>query len=149
MSYKNVKESALNFGAGLRFHLEQQPKTLITIFAETRAEWIISCFGCYTQVIKIMVNYRSTWALLFAYNKTVQIINFILSEYWSRHSLYQPWRWRCYSCNQWNEDFGCCNKSKSLTTTEKFVAKGKPNVSLIEQYRKIVSGQLKIDKIKF
>ena len=56
MSYKDVKKSALNFGAGLRFHLEQQPKTLITIFAETRAEWIISCFGCYTQVIKIMVN---------------------------------------------------------------------------------------------
>ena len=51
MSYKEVKNSALNFGASLRFHLEQQPKSLITIFAETRAEWMIACFGSYTQVI--------------------------------------------------------------------------------------------------
>ena len=51
MSYKEVKNSALNFGASLRFHLEQQPKSLITIFAGTRAEWMIACFGSYTQVI--------------------------------------------------------------------------------------------------
>ena len=51
MNYKEVKESATNFGAGLRFHLGQQPKGLITIYAETRAEWMISCFGAYTQVI--------------------------------------------------------------------------------------------------
>ena len=50
MSYNEVKELALKFGASLRLHLGQQPKTLITIFAETRAEWIISCFGSYTQV---------------------------------------------------------------------------------------------------
>ena len=52
MTYKRVKELALNFGACLRYHLGQQPKTLITIFAETRAEWIIACFGSYTQVLK-------------------------------------------------------------------------------------------------
>ena len=50
MSYKEVKELAMNFGASLRIHLGQQPKTLITIFAETRAEWMISCFGSYAQV---------------------------------------------------------------------------------------------------
>ena len=50
MNYKEVKESATNFGAGLRFHLGQQPKGLITIYAETRAEWMISCFGAYNQV---------------------------------------------------------------------------------------------------
>ena len=52
MSYQEVSESSKYFGAALRFHLGQQPKTLITIFAETRAEWIISCFGSYTQVLK-------------------------------------------------------------------------------------------------
>ena len=52
MSYKDVSESSKYFGVALRFHLGQQPKTLITIFAETRAEWIISCFGSYTQVLK-------------------------------------------------------------------------------------------------
>ena len=51
MSYKEIKNLALSFGASLKFHLEQQPKSLITIFAETRAEWMISCFGSYTQVI--------------------------------------------------------------------------------------------------
>ena len=52
MSYQDVYESAKYFGVALKFHLGQQPKTLITIFAETRAEWIIACFGSYTQVLK-------------------------------------------------------------------------------------------------
>ena len=55
MSYKEVKNSALNFGASLRFHLKQQPKSLITIFAETRAEWMIACFGSYTQVFASII----------------------------------------------------------------------------------------------
>ena len=50
MSYKEVKELVTSFGVALKFHLGQQPKSLITIFAETRAEWLISCFGSYTQV---------------------------------------------------------------------------------------------------
>ena len=55
MSYKAVRISALNFGASLRFNLEQQPKSLITIFAETRAEWMIACFGSYTQVFASII----------------------------------------------------------------------------------------------
>ena len=54
MTYKRVKELALNFGACLRYHLGQQPKTLITIFAETRAEWMISYLGSLTQVCNIL-----------------------------------------------------------------------------------------------
>ena len=52
LTYKKVQELALNFGACLRYHLGQQPKSLITIFAETRAEWIISYFGSLTQVTR-------------------------------------------------------------------------------------------------
>ena len=52
MTYKKVNEMAIDFGACLRYHLGQKPKTLITIFAETRAEWIISYFGALTQVTK-------------------------------------------------------------------------------------------------
>ena len=46
-----VHASALSFGAGLRFQLGQKPKSLITIYSETRAEWMISCFGAFSQVI--------------------------------------------------------------------------------------------------
>ena len=71
MSYKAVRISALNFGASLRFHLEQQPKSLITIFAETRAEWMIACFGCYTQVIASIIR---EYDLQFTYkNKHLEI----------------------------------------------------------------------------
>ena len=50
MSYDMVHTSVLNFGAGLRFHLGANPGSLITIFAETRAEWMISCIGAFGQV---------------------------------------------------------------------------------------------------
>ena len=50
ISYKEVKKDALNFGRGIRFSLGQEPGTLITIFAETRSEWMISCIGAFSQV---------------------------------------------------------------------------------------------------
>ena len=52
MSYQDVSQSSKYFGFALRFHLGQQPKTLITVFAETRAEWMISCLGAFSQVIQ-------------------------------------------------------------------------------------------------
>ena len=51
MTYNMVHASALSFGAGLRFHLGQKPKSLITIYSETRAEWMMSCLGAFSQVI--------------------------------------------------------------------------------------------------
>ena len=51
MSYNMVHASVVSFGAGLRFHLNQQPKSLITMYSETRAEWMISCLGAFSQVI--------------------------------------------------------------------------------------------------
>ena len=50
MTYNMVHASALSFGAGLRFHLGQKPKSLITIYSETRAEWMMSCLGAFSQV---------------------------------------------------------------------------------------------------
>ena len=50
MTYNMVHASALSFGAGLRFQLGQKPKSLITIYSETRAEWMISCLGAFSQV---------------------------------------------------------------------------------------------------
>ena len=51
MSYNMVHASVVSFGAGLRFHLHQQPKSLITMYSETRAEWMISCLGAFSQVV--------------------------------------------------------------------------------------------------
>ena len=92
MNYKEVKESALNFGAGLRFHLGQQPKGLITIYAETRAEWMISCFGAYTQVI----NKKQSLDKFEENETTVSTLlvktPLFLSEYWSWYCLHQSRR---------------------------------------------------------
>ena len=52
MTYNMVHASALSFGAGLRFHLGQKPKSLITIYSETRAEWMMSCLGAFSQVFR-------------------------------------------------------------------------------------------------
>ena len=50
MSYNVVHASVLSFGAGLRFCLQQKAGDLITMYAETRAEWMISCLGAFSQV---------------------------------------------------------------------------------------------------
>ena len=88
MNYKEVKESATNFGAGLRFHLGQQPKGLITIYAETRAEWMISCFGAYTQVNGGIFDSENETTVSTLLVKTP----LFLSEYWSWYCLYQSRR---------------------------------------------------------
>ena len=57
MSYNMVHASVVSFGAGLRFHLNQQPGSLITMYAETRAEWMISCLGAFSQVVLFFLHY--------------------------------------------------------------------------------------------
>ena len=59
MSYNMVHASVVSFGAGLRFHLKQQPGSLITMYAETRAEWMISCLGAFSQVRFTLFNFNS------------------------------------------------------------------------------------------
>ena len=59
MSYNMVHASVVSFGAALRFHLKQHPGSLITMYAETRAEWMISCLGAFSQVRFTLFNFNS------------------------------------------------------------------------------------------
>ena len=52
LNYNQVHASTLSFGAGLR-SLGILPKSIIAIYAETRAEWMMSCLGAFSQVSKI------------------------------------------------------------------------------------------------
>jgi long-chain acyl-CoA synthetase len=52
ISYEQVAERAHNFGRGLR-SLGQTPGSAIAMYAETRAEWMISCLGAFSQNIHV------------------------------------------------------------------------------------------------
>ena len=47
-SYNETHVISTNMGKGLR-ELGQLPRTSIAIYAETRAEWIMSAFGAFSQ----------------------------------------------------------------------------------------------------
>ena len=49
ISYNELSAVSENFGRGLRL-LGQSPGTSIAIYAETRAEWMMSCLGAFSQV---------------------------------------------------------------------------------------------------
>ena len=49
-TYQEVQSKAKSFGKGLR-SLGLQSGSGVAIYAETRAEWMISCLGAFTQVI--------------------------------------------------------------------------------------------------
>ena len=51
-TYQEVQSKAKSFGKGLR-SLGLQSGSGVAIYAETRAEWMISCLGAFTQVIWI------------------------------------------------------------------------------------------------
>jgi len=50
MTFTEVDKASDNFGNAL-VSLGQKPKENIAIFAETRAEWMISVQGCFKQNI--------------------------------------------------------------------------------------------------
>ena len=56
ISYNQLSSMAESFGRGLRL-LGQQPGTSIAIYAETRAEWMMSCLGAFSQVIKYFIGF--------------------------------------------------------------------------------------------
>ena len=58
MTYNEVQNKAIHFGKGLK-SLGLKPGSGIAIYAETRAEWMISCLGALTQV--------SFYAIIFVY----------------------------------------------------------------------------------
>ena len=70
-SYTQMNDEAENFGRGLR-ELGLKPFENVVIFAETRAEWLISANGCMKQNMPIVTLYASLGddALIHGINET-------------------------------------------------------------------------------
>ena len=58
ISYNEAHTISTDFGKGLRV-LGQQPRTAIAIFAETRAEWIMSALGAFSQSVYVATLYTN------------------------------------------------------------------------------------------
>ena len=58
ISYNEAKTLSTNFGQGLRV-LGQLPRTPIAIYAETRAEWIMSALGAFSQSVFVATLYTN------------------------------------------------------------------------------------------
>eukprot|EP00088_Acartia_fossae_P064569 TRINITY_DN79496_c0_g1_i1.p1 TRINITY_DN79496_c0_g1~~TRINITY_DN79496_c0_g1_i1.p1 ORF type:complete len:709 (-),score=80.37 TRINITY_DN79496_c0_g1_i1:67-2193(-) len=58
ISFEEVHRISTNFGRGLR-ELGQMPHTPIAIYAETRAEWIMSAFGAFSQSMYVTTLYTN------------------------------------------------------------------------------------------
>lgn len=57
-TFTDVDREAKHFGSGLR-ELGQEALKNIVIFAETRAEWMISAQGCFKQNFPIVTIYAT------------------------------------------------------------------------------------------
>lgn len=57
-TFSDVEMSAVNFGRGLR-ELGQEARQNTVIFAETRAEWMISAHGCFKQNFPLVTIYAT------------------------------------------------------------------------------------------
>ena len=70
-TYQEVQNKAKSFGRGLR-SLGLQSGSGVAIYAETRAEWMISCLGAFTQNIHICTVYTNLGndAVIHAINET-------------------------------------------------------------------------------
>jgi long-chain acyl-CoA synthetase len=66
-----MDSEAESFGRGLR-ELGLRPKENVVLFAETRAEWLISAFGCMKQSIPLVTLYATLGedALIHGINET-------------------------------------------------------------------------------
>merc|ERR1712038_2205778 len=71
ISYNQLAATAESFGRGLRL-LGQEPGTSIAIYAETRAEWMMSCLGAFSQNIHVCTVYTNLGddAVVHALNET-------------------------------------------------------------------------------
>ena len=71
ISYDELAATAQAFGRGLRL-LGQKPGTSIAIYAETRAEWMMSCLGAFSQNIHVCTVYTNLGddAVVHALNET-------------------------------------------------------------------------------
>lgn len=76
LSYNQVADRALAFGRGLRA-LGQMPRSAIAMYGETRAEWMMSCLGAFSQNIHVCTVYTNLGddAVVHALNETrVQVV---------------------------------------------------------------------------
>lgn len=71
MSYHEAYQTSTNFGRGLRY-LNQEPRTPIAIYAETRAEWILAALGAFSQSIIVSTVYTNLGddAICHGFNET-------------------------------------------------------------------------------
>lgn len=71
INYNQLATTVESFGRGLR-RLGQEPGTSIAIYGETRAEWIISCLGAFSQNIHVSTVYTNLGdeAVVHALNET-------------------------------------------------------------------------------
>ena len=127
MSYNVVHASVLSFGAGLRFCLHQKAGDLITMYAETRAEWMISCLGAFSQVRNsvILLSCPSLNNHLRIDEALTDMTNIFLLEHCCCNSLYKSWRWCRSARNQRNKNFCRGDKSRIASKTSSIARTGK------------------------
>ena len=58
INYNQTHDMATKLGKGLR-ELGQNPNDVIAIYAETRAEWLMSAFGAFSQSIVVSTLYTN------------------------------------------------------------------------------------------
>lgn len=70
-TYADVNRETENFGCGLR-EIGLKTKENVVIFAETRAEWLISAYGCLIQSMPLVTLYATLGqeALIHGINET-------------------------------------------------------------------------------
>ncbi len=71
LKYGDLNKMAEHFGLGLR-ELGAKPRMPVCIFADTRAEWLISAFGCFKNSIAICTIYTNLGAegIMFGIDQT-------------------------------------------------------------------------------
>lgn len=71
-SFTDVENAAIHFGRGLR-ELGHMPGQNTVIFAETRAEWMISAHGCFKQNFPLVTIYATLGDEAIIHGKLFQI----------------------------------------------------------------------------
>ena len=99
INYNETHKTSNSFGKGLR-ELGQNPGDVIAIYAETRAEWLMSAFGAFRKRVQTNLNLQLRGYLNIETKKLLHgmssylILSFdvlLQSEYRCQHSLHQPW----------------------------------------------------------
>ncbi|XP_059098131.1 fatty acid CoA ligase Acsl3-like [Tigriopus californicus] len=137
LSYNEVQTQAHAFGRGLR-DLGLKPGSKISMFAETRAEWMIACLGAFSQNIHICTVYTNLGndAVIHALNETEVTVVVTSHELLPKFSMILP------SCPKLSHVI-YMEDPVQTTPTDKF----KPGVQILP-FRGLVSvGRDKVESI--